>query len=218
MMQPDELLQFSWPCFNDTVSCLDEIAVYGSGIDADMESGFSLFNTIKDSPDLNSSHILQQRCLMSTCNDTEDMFGWLEEREKSYPSKQPLLKETTTGALAIHEHCSSGHAYGEAVEKGEAELAVVLMNRIQEKVSPAGEVVERLSYYLFQPTDKQTNYLRQESAKNFNVAFKAFYQIFPYGRFAHFAANSAVLEAMPHDAETIHIVDFDMEKGYNGLQ
>ena len=51
-MQPDELLQFSWPCFNDTVSCLDEIAVYGSGIDADMESGFSLFNTIKDSPDL----------------------------------------------------------------------------------------------------------------------------------------------------------------------
>ena len=272
MMQPDELLQFSWPCFNDTVSCLDEIAVYGSGIDADMESGFSLFNTIKDSPDLEfipyspttlsdeymgfpihidevqhtlpsdvSSLNLEFETILS--NDTEDMFGWLEEREKSYPSKQPsvegddnwsfspsmksadasvdmdsieALLTLPTEDVEMDNQLSIVHlvmAYGEAVEKGEAELAVVLMNRIQEKVSPAGEVVERLSYYLFQPTDKQTNYLRQESAKNFNVAFKAFYQIFPYGKFAHFAANSAVLEAMPHDAETIHIVDFDMGEG-----
>ncbi|KAL6337778.1 hypothetical protein AAG906_037372 [Vitis piasezkii] len=273
MMQPDELLQFSWPCFNDTVSCLDEIAVYGSGIDADMESGFSLFNTIKDSPDLefipyspttlsdeymgfpihidevqhtlpsdvSSLNLEEFETILS--NDTEDMFGWLEEREKSYPSKQPsvegddnwsfspsmksadasvdmdsieALLTLPTEDVEMDNQLSIVHlvmAYGEAVEKGEAELAVVLMNRIQEKVSPAGEVVERLSYYLFQPTDKQTNYLRQESAKNFNVAFKAFYQIFPYGRFAHFAANSAVLEAMPHDAETIHIVDFDMGEG-----
>ncbi|RVW69779.1 Nodulation-signaling pathway 2 protein [Vitis vinifera] len=229
---PDELLQFPWPCFNGIDSCLEEIAVYGLGIDADMVSGFSLFNTIKDSPDVEfipyppttlsdeymdfpihidevqhtlpndvySLNLEEFETILS--NDTEDTFGWLEERQKK---DVEMDNELSIVHLVM--------AYGEAVEKGEAELAVVLMNRIQEKVSPAGEVVERLSYYLFQPTDKQTNYLRQESAKNFNVAFKAFYQIFPYGKFAHFAANSAILEAMPHDAETIHIVDFDMGEG-----
>ncbi|KAF5953579.1 hypothetical protein HYC85_006435 [Camellia sinensis] len=57
------------------------------------------------------------------------------------------------------------------------------------------------------------NYLKQESSKNFHAAFKAFYQIFPYGKFAHFAANLAILEAIPPDVEIIHIVDFDIGEG-----
>ncbi|KAF2306441.1 hypothetical protein GH714_018110 [Hevea brasiliensis] len=83
-------------------------------------------------------------------------------------------------------------AYGEAMEKGQSDLADYL--------------------------DKHGNYLKQESSKNFEAAFRAFYQIFPYGRFAHFAANSAILEAMPVDTETIHIVDFDMGKVSSGLR
>lgn len=104
-------------------------------------------------------------------------------------------------------------AYAEAVEKGQAELAEVIVKRICEKVSPVGEITERLLYYLFQTLDKQSDYLKQEAGKNFHAAFKAFYQIFPNGKFAHFAANTAILEAMPHDAEVIHIFDFDLGDG-----
>ena len=57
------------------------------------------------------------------------------------------------------------------------------------------------------------DYIKQECTKNFEVAFKAFYDIFPYGRFARFAANSAILESIPTDAEMIHIVDFDIDEG-----
>ena len=276
MIQPDELLQFSWPCFNDTDSCLNELAVYETlGIDADKETGFSLFDTIENSPDIEffpySTTIFSEEYVdfpihidetqytipgdvsslnlevLETIlsNESEDMFGWLEENKKSYPSKQPSVEgddnycsfsppmesadafigmepidrsiTLPTEDMEVDNQLSIIHlvkAYGEAMEKGQTELAVVLTNRIQEKVSPAGEIVERLSYYLFQHTDKQANhYLKQESAKNFNAAFQAFYQIFPYGRFAHFAANSAILEAMPLDAETMHIVDFDMGEG-----
>ncbi|KAE8697691.1 40S ribosomal protein S4 [Hibiscus syriacus] len=37
--------------------------------------------------------------------------------------------------------------------------------------------------------------------------------MFPYWRFAHFASNSAILEAVPNDADVVHIVDFDIGEG-----
>ncbi|KAK9291044.1 hypothetical protein L1049_009228 [Liquidambar formosana] len=104
-------------------------------------------------------------------------------------------------------------AYGEAMEKEQRELAEVIVRCINEKVSPLGETVERLAFNLFEDMENQSDYLKQESHKNFEAAFKTFYQIFPYGRFAHFAANSAILEAVPADAEMIHIVDFDIGDG-----
>ncbi|KAK2972100.1 hypothetical protein RJ640_010263 [Escallonia rubra] len=104
-------------------------------------------------------------------------------------------------------------AYGDAIENTQIELAEVIVKRISEKVSPVGEIMERLLYYLFQPSDKQSDYLKEESLKNFHAAFKAFYQIFPFGKFAHFAANLAILEAIPRDADVIHIIDFDVGDG-----
>ncbi|GFY83802.1 hypothetical protein Acr_03g0005760 [Actinidia rufa] len=104
-------------------------------------------------------------------------------------------------------------AYEEAMEKEQRELAEVITKRVGEKVSPVAEIMDRLLYYLFQPSDKHLDYLKQESSKNFYAAFKAFYQIFPYGTFAHLAANLAILEAMPRDVEIIHIVDFDIGEG-----
>lgn len=274
MMLPDhDLLQFSWSSFNDTDSCLNELTVYGLGMDADKETGFSLFSTVKDSPDIefipysptmlseehmnfpihfdeaqytipsDVSSLTLEELETILSNESEDVFGWVEENKKSYPSKQvsveghynwsfsPSMKSADAFMdmelidtsitlpkedMKMDNQLSIIHlvkAYGEAMEKGQKELEVVLMNRIQEKVSPVGEIMGRLSYYLFQHTDKEANYLKQESAKNFNAAFQAFYQIFPYGRFTHFAANSAILEAMPLDAETIHIIDFDMGEG-----
>ncbi|KAF2288479.1 hypothetical protein GH714_007832 [Hevea brasiliensis] len=77
------------------------------------------------------------------------------------------------------------------------------MRRISEKVSPIGEIGERLLCYAFQQYSdkKQADYLKQESGRNFATAFEGFYEIFPYGMIAHFTANSAILEAKPHDAE-----------------
>ncbi|KAF5737254.1 nodulation-signaling pathway 2 protein-like isoform X1 [Tripterygium wilfordii] len=105
-------------------------------------------------------------------------------------------------------------AYGEATEREQRELADVIMRCLIEKVNPAGGTLERLVFSLSRDIETQSDhYLQEESSKNFDAAFKAFYQIFPYGRFAHFAANSAILEAMPSEAGIIHIVDFDMGEG-----
>ncbi|KAK4418901.1 SCARECROW-LIKE protein 7 [Sesamum alatum] len=104
-------------------------------------------------------------------------------------------------------------AYGEAIDNGENELAEVIVKSINEKTNPLGNTMERVAYNLFQSTENQGEYLRQESSKNFVAAFKALYQSIPNGRFAHFTANSAILESVPDDAATIQIVDFDMGEG-----
>ncbi|CAI0424163.1 unnamed protein product [Linum tenue] len=104
-------------------------------------------------------------------------------------------------------------AYGEAMEGGHRELGDVIMANVSEKVSPAGDSLERLAFNLSQDLQKEVDYIKQEALKNFESAFRAFYQIFPYGRFAHFAANSAMVESIPAEAETVHIVDFDVGEG-----
>ncbi|KAK9986187.1 hypothetical protein SO802_031138 [Lithocarpus litseifolius] len=105
-------------------------------------------------------------------------------------------------------------AYGEALEKDQRELGQVILRRIGEKGSPVGKTLERLAFHLSQDTEiNQGENLKQEYLKNFKAAFQALYQALPDGKFAHFAANSAILEAIPDDAETIHIVDFDMGEG-----
>jgi hypothetical protein len=106
-------------------------------------------------------------------------------------------------------------AYGEAIDIDHRELAEVIVGCINEKVSPFGEPLERVAFSLFESAANpdHNEYLKQESMKNFEVAFKTFYDLFPYGRFAHFAANSAILESMPAVVETVHVVEFDVGEG-----
>ncbi|KAF5750790.1 nodulation-signaling pathway 2 protein-like [Tripterygium wilfordii] len=104
-------------------------------------------------------------------------------------------------------------AYGEAIERKQRDLAEVIMGCLSQKVSLYGTTLERVTFNLSRDIEIQPDYLQEESSRNFSVAFKAFYQIFPYGTFAHFSANSVILQAMPEDAETIHIVDFDIGEG-----
>lgn len=97
-------------------------------------------------------------------------------------------------------------AYGEALEKDQRELGQVILRRISEKGCPVGKTLERLAFYLSQDSEiNQGENLKQESLKNFKAAFHALYQALPDGKFAHFAANSAILEAIPDDVETIDI-------------
>ncbi|XP_026440113.1 nodulation-signaling pathway 2 protein-like [Papaver somniferum] len=106
-------------------------------------------------------------------------------------------------------------AYSEAIENEQPELAQVISRRVIDKVSFFGTTVERFAYYLFQAfeTHGDSNYLLQESYKNYEVIFKAWYQILPYGKFAHFSANNAILEAIPMDTEVVHIIDFNLGEG-----
>nr|POE77175.1 scarecrow-like protein 6 [Quercus suber] len=105
-------------------------------------------------------------------------------------------------------------AYGEALEKDQRELGQIILRRISEKGSPVGKTLERLAFYLSQDSEiNQGENLKQESLKNFKAAFQALYQALPDRKFAHFATNFAILEAIPNDVETIHIVDFDMGEG-----
>ncbi|KAL7136182.1 hypothetical protein ABFS83_10G012300 [Erythranthe nasuta] len=108
-------------------------------------------------------------------------------------------------------------AYAEVMDRNQeiTGLSEVIGRSIIKKVNPFGGPTERVLYYMFEHLNKKSNhnYLKEESFKNFYPAFKAFYQIFPYGKFAHLVANSAVMESLPSDAEIIHLIDFDIGEG-----
>ncbi|XP_050381333.1 protein NODULATION SIGNALING PATHWAY 2-like [Argentina anserina] len=125
-----------------------------------------------------------------------------------------------TEVVEIDNESSIRHllkAYAESMENGQKELEEVIFRCIKDKVSPIGHTLDRLAFHLCREVvdDQQgdVDYLKQQSYKNFGAAFKLFYQNFPYGKFAHYAANSAILEAIPEDTEIVHIVDFDMGEG-----
>ncbi|CAK9172169.1 unnamed protein product [Ilex paraguariensis] len=50
----------------------------------------------------------------------------------------------------------------------------VLVRSIKKKANPIGEALERVTYNFFQSTENQVDYLKQESIKNFEAAFKAY--------------------------------------------
>ncbi|KAL5550760.1 hypothetical protein UlMin_000936 [Ulmus minor] len=171
-------------------------------------------------------------------DEFEGLYGCLEESVGSFHSQQfsvvgndvwsPSSSMDITSIqlpvlnfpgedIEIENELSVRHllrAYGEAIEKEQRELGEVLLRCIGEKVSPLGTTWERLAFELAQRVlENQGAHLKQESFKNFETALKVFYQKFPHGKFAHYSANSAILEAITDDAETLHIVDFDMGEG-----
>ncbi|KAI7995747.1 Nodulation-signaling pathway 2 protein [Camellia lanceoleosa] len=238
-MQP-KFLQSPWPFFNNVSSpfLFNEFGDFGLAMDVDMDDCnlhfCPPFITTEDYS-LDKSKIStfpSPTALLDEFSDPQvhvkDSDTWLPEDDFSIAvddfgieilSKSPEKSEESlqltlpTENMEINNVIHLIKAYREAIDEGKIELSEVIMKRISEKVSPVGGVMDRLLYYLFQSFDKQADYLRQESNNNFLAAFMTFYQIFPYGKFAHFAANRAILQAMPHDVELIHIIDFDMGEG-----
>ncbi|KAK9154011.1 hypothetical protein Sjap_001491 [Stephania japonica] len=160
---------------------------------------------------------------LSKASDEEEFEGSLKVSTVSTEASPDIISSTPYSSLIlpcegmdIENQLIIPHllkAYGDATENGQPELADTILRCLKEKVGPIGVLVERLGYYFLQAMDNQGDYLRQESSKNYEAAFMAFYQIFPYGRFAHLTSNSAIIEAMPRDAVAIHIIDFDMGEG-----
>ncbi|KAI4324510.1 hypothetical protein MLD38_029994 [Melastoma candidum] len=104
-------------------------------------------------------------------------------------------------------------AYRDAVDCGQSELVEVMAKRIADKSNPLGTVQERLAYHLFRDRDGEGEYLEQESLKNYEAALATFYQVYPYSRFAHLAANCAILESIPSGIRTLRIIDFGLGEG-----
>ncbi|KAI3732358.1 hypothetical protein L1987_63562 [Smallanthus sonchifolius] len=91
---------------------------------------------------------------------------------------------------------------------------VVIVNCVNEKASPNGPPLERIALNLFQPKeDQEKAYLCQESLRNFKLAFRAFYEIFPYMRFTHLTAGAAIVKAVATHVDLVHIIDFDICEG-----
>lgn len=169
--------------------------------------------------------------------EIEDVCRWLDESEgeaifsspisvevqnvcspdfstKSYDASESMILPVED--MEVDNHLSLSHllkAYCEDIDEGHSQLAEVIVGCVKEKISPVGETVERVLFNLFLSTENHGNYMKQEATKNYEAAFRAFYGSFPYGRIPHFAANSAILEAMPNDSKRIHIIDFDMGAG-----
>ncbi|XP_047163951.1 protein NODULATION SIGNALING PATHWAY 2-like [Vigna umbellata] len=105
-------------------------------------------------------------------------------------------------------------AHGEALEQGQKSLAEVILRCMSQKASPLGESLERLVFYLSQSMTNHGDYLKGEAFKNYEAALRALYQGLPVGKVAHFAAVSAILEAMPQDCNSVHIVDSCVGHGF----
>ncbi|KAF8006075.1 hypothetical protein BT93_K0390 [Corymbia citriodora subsp. variegata] len=104
-------------------------------------------------------------------------------------------------------------AYGEAMENDQSELLDVISGCISKRANLLGNAMERLAFYLLD-RKQDLNYIKQEAFKNFKPATYAIYQISPHGRFAHFAANTAILESLPKHIEAVHVIDFDMGEAF----
>ncbi|KAL3531661.1 hypothetical protein ACH5RR_005182 [Cinchona calisaya] len=209
MTSPDSLIEF--PTFGDENQVMETIANIMDGLEPISSCGVidQDYIWIEESEENISSH--------SQLTSDVDEWSPCPPMEQSKPSTSknmalifPVNNMETDKQLCVHHLL---RAYSEAMENGHQELTEVIVKRISEKLDPLGEPLERVAFHLFQSAESQADYLREQASKNYEAAFKAFYQCFPYGRFAHFTANSAILEAMPSDVDTIHIVDFDMGDG-----
>ncbi|MED6190800.1 hypothetical protein PIB30_109547 [Stylosanthes scabra] len=120
--------------------------------------------------------------------------------------------------MQIENHLILPHmleAIGEASENGHRPLAEEILRCINNKLSPLSQTVDdRLHFYMSLPAaGDQGDYLKGEALKNSEGAFRAFYEATPFGKFAHFAALSAILESMPLHCDSVHVVDSDMGIG-----
>nr|GMC91976.1 nodulation-signaling pathway 2 protein-like [Ipomoea batatas] len=242
MMQPQLLHQPSWPSsYNVDYSTLPRTRLCGLHEDSYVRDNYThsfgvssvldfstlfpdAFTELSSSQLQNDMQILpplpdgefEDVCKWLNINDSEDSISSEASFSIAQSSDANRLPAIFPGSgVEVDTQLSLHHllgAYAEAMENGHEELAEVIVKRIRGKASPLGETLERVAHSLFE--EDQEGYLRQESSNNFEQAFRAFYQILPFGRFAHFAANSAILEALPDDAETVvHIIDFDMGEG-----
>ncbi|KAD7477589.1 hypothetical protein E3N88_00725 [Mikania micrantha] len=222
MVLSELLLQPSWPSHSYFQSNLDQIIqkmevfeIYDheflSTVAITPEN--SSVSSIKFPESSNDSghdddHVDMHNSLLDNKNTFDDVCRWLCDDDDNDLEMGFMEFDSQTGTKNLLM------AYAEAIRMEQEELAKVIVKCICEKANPNGSPLERIALNLFQPEENQEKeYLFQESLKNFNPAFRVFYDIFPYVRFAHLTAGSAIIEAVPSHVDMVHIIDFDICEG-----
>ncbi|XP_071738462.1 protein NODULATION SIGNALING PATHWAY 2-like [Rutidosis leptorrhynchoides] len=233
MVLSELMLQSSWPTHSYFHSNLDQYdqkmeLIYASGLDHhELSSSFTTTTTLENSSSVSSVNypmlsddyghnhddipnpLVNLEGVYDVCKWLcDDDHGQGMDELSVYVQNDTMEFDSQTGINNLLM------AYAEAMEMEHEELAKVIVKCISEKVKPIGSPLERLAFNLFKSEENQDgNYLEQESLKNYNLAFRAFYDIFPYGRFAHLTACSAIIEAIPTHVESVHIIDSDICEG-----
>ncbi|MFS7976808.1 putative transcription factor GRAS family [Helianthus anomalus] len=234
MMQSKDLIQTSWPnqsyfhsnsyyCESEhheifsSINSTPENSIVSSGLYGCDDYPLLEYDQMQDpSPVYNESQNI---------NTLDDVCRWLcdDDDDDNDRESEEIQSIITVAADAMEEsndvmepESQTGlenllKAYADGMSMGQTELTKVIVKCIREKINPVGQTIERIAFKLFDET--QEEYIKQESMRNFKIAFRVFYDIFPYGRFAHFTANSTILEAVPAHVESVHIVDFDLGEG-----
>ncbi|KAK9073044.1 hypothetical protein SSX86_007366 [Deinandra increscens subsp. villosa] len=212
MMQSEPMFQPSWPVHSYFDSTLGQD---GQNIDfSTCEADHEFYSPI-------TMNVFDDVCKW-LCDDVQEMEEIPTDSYEMSPSMSMNSSDVCASSMVndVMETDSQMEienllmAHAEAMSLDQKELARVIQRCVCQKASPVGPVLERLALDLFRYDENQEkDYIFQESLRSFKTAFRAFYEIFPYGRFAHFTANSAILESIPANADSVHIVDFDLCEG-----
>ncbi|KAI3750539.1 hypothetical protein L2E82_21180 [Cichorium intybus] len=232
MMQSELLIQTSWPSYGPNMGFYEsEYHNYPSPINSTPENSLISSDPYVESPLLGYEIENASMVDIDTHNIKafDDVCRWLcdenqeieeiqsEKSTESVHVSSPDLSMSSDDVMELESQTGMEDlmkAYADAMEMGQIELVKVIVKCVNEKTNPIGPVIDRIAFNLFKSAENQGDeYLKEELMRNFKQAFRAFYDIFPYGRFAHFTANSVILEAVPSHVESIHIVDFDLGEG-----
>ncbi|KAI3819098.1 hypothetical protein L1987_12921 [Smallanthus sonchifolius] len=207
MVLSELLLQPSWPTHSHCLSNHDQynlkMKVYVTTTPENSSVSLVNFPVLCNDHD----HVGMHNSSLVNMDGFDDVCRWLCD-DDLYEQDESMEFDSQTGIKNLLM------AYAEAIEMEQEELAKVIVKCVNEKASPNGSPLERVAFNLFQPEeDQEKAYLFQESLRNFNPAFRAFYEIFPCMRFAHLTAGSAIIEAVPTHVDLVHIIDFDICEG-----
>ncbi|KAI9077800.1 hypothetical protein K1719_040286 [Acacia pycnantha] len=176
------------------------------------------FLNIHGSPEESEESFHLSQNLSSEAEDSWGSSTSLKSSEYSFlqPASLNLPQEDMKmDTRVILPHLLEAHV--EAKDQNQNALGEETLRCINQKTSPLAEdPMERLAFHCSSQNitgNPQGHFLKQEACKNFDTAFKVIYQSTPHGRFAHFVANAAMLEAIPEDSEAVHIIDFDLGEG-----
>ncbi|WJX82193.1 hypothetical protein P8452_64980 [Trifolium repens] len=208
----------------DSISCPQIVDIHEYEYQEESEGSFPSQN-FHCNLEEQSSNPIRDSCEMNT-GTTNDNFPSQNFQYDSWSPTQSMKSDFSTNQqslillqenMEIENQVSLPHlmeAHGEALEKGQKALAEVNLKCISQKVTPMGDSLETLAFYLSQEVTNHGEYLKGEAQKNFGSSFKALYQGNLVGKVAHFAAISAILEAaMLEDCDEIHIIDFCIGNG-----
>lgn len=145
-------------------------------------------------------------------------------RELGFKREIPILDSQNVGLQSEADYSGICLVHlliagAEAVATRDMDLASVILARLKELASCAGNTMQRVAAYFsdgLQCRIEGGRAVNRAANNAFNsdivAAFQILHEISPYIKFGHFTANQAILEAVEGE-KRVHIVDFEIMEG-----